>query len=291
MKENILISLMARNNSSYIPYFYKCIDLVEKENKNYNINYIIFTNNNEDNTLELLKFKTSKNFKVVEKNYDKEFLELPRISKLRYLREDFLNIIRKEEFDYLLMMDTDIIFNEIMIRKSIELLKKNSYGAVTANTISGYRVPFYYDDFSLCYKSDWKNKRNYFDYYKFIICNYFNKNHIDVLSAYGGFFITTSKIIKNENLSYIKGNNQLNEDICEHKYFNSQIKNIKFINTITPIYVNKNKNELENSYSIIKKNKEDNRKLYRLLFHTEVKIVLGIILFLFLFFLLKRINS
>ena len=293
MKENILISLMARNNSSYIPYFYKCIDLVEKENKNYNINYIIFTNNNEDNTLELLKSKTSKNFKVVEKNYDKEFLNKPRVEKLHYLREDFLHIIRKEEFDYLLMIDSCILFNEKMILDSIKLIKKEDCNAVTANSIH-YNSPFYYDIFSLMTKecnnyepnilTDKFLRKFYYDTF------YKNKNK-KVESAYGGFFLTTSKIIKNKNLSYTKKNKQITNFICEHKYFNKQIKDIIFASNINPLWCNEEtKQEYENSYKIIEQNNSENRNIFRLIYAKEVKIVLGIILFLFLIFLLKRIN-
>ena len=284
MKENILISLMARNNSSYIPYFHKCIDLVEKENKKYNINYIIFTNNNEDNTLELLKSRVSKNFKVVEKSYDKNFLELQRIPRLHYLREDFLNIIRKEDFDYLLMLDTSILFNEKMIRESIELLKKNNYDAVTSNTVR-YKTPFFFDDFSFShYGEKWNTMIYKYKFIKFIVYNYYSKKPIDVESSFGGFFITTSKIIKNKNLSYIKGNKEIGK-YCEHKYFNSKIKNIKFINTITPIR-EENEKYLEDVYTLMKENKEDNRSFYRILYNEEF-YVLCIILFIF-FYIYRR---
>ena len=39
-----------RNNQTYIPYFFQCIDLLENYNTQYDINYIVYTNNNSDNT-------------------------------------------------------------------------------------------------------------------------------------------------------------------------------------------------------------------------------------------------
>ena len=281
MKENLLISIMLRNNQIYIPYFFKCIDLVEKTNTQYNINYLVYTNNNTDNTINLLKNNAKKNMKIIEENYSKEFLDKPRVIKLHYLREDFLNIIRKEDFDYLLMLDSDIMFNGKMIFDGLEILKSNNYNAVTSNTIT-YSSCFYYDIFSLSTKDKRTHDVNILTnrslrkfYYKSMI-----ENHIDVDSAFGGFFLTSSKIIHDKNLSYIKGNKNIENNTCEHKYFNSKIKNIKFISNITPFWeYTMDEKTLKNCYNIIKNNKSDNRKLRRL-FTTGIGfyIILGILI-------------
>ena len=293
MKENLLISIMMKDNSLYVPYFFKCTDLVDKYNTKYNINYIVYTNNNTDNTLQLLNNNSKENIKIVEKTYDKEFLNKPRVERLHYLREDFLNIIRKETFDYLLMVDTDILFNEKMIADSIEILNSNNYGAITANTIT-YWSPFYYDTFSL----STKNIEYYpsvpvgsIDLTKFNLDTLWNKNkHKSVISAFGGFFLTSSKVINDKKLSYIKGNKKIKENICEHKYFNKQIKNIKFINNINPIWCKGNSNdekEFKNSFKILEKNNSDNRNFFLIFLSYNVLAPLFII---FLLIFLKNIK-
>ena len=137
---------MFRNNEKYVPYFLKCVDLVKKENKKYNINYIIYTNNNTDKTLNLLTENKNDDITIINNDYSEEFLNKDKITKLYHLREDFLQIIKKETFDYLILFDSDIFFNESIISKSLEIMKKNNFTTATTNTINN--KPFYYDLFA-----------------------------------------------------------------------------------------------------------------------------------------------
>lgn len=296
MKEKLLISIMLRNNQTYIPYFFQCIDLLENYNTQYDINYIVYTNNNSDNTLDLLKNTQRTNIKIIDKSYSKEFLDKPRVIKLHYLREDFLNIIREEHFDYLLMLDSDIIFNGKIVLDSIEILKNNNYNAITTNTIT-CNEPWYYDIFSLStkvkdnYTPNVLRDRDLNSFYYDI--SYKNKNsHIDIVSAFGGFFLTTNEIIQNKDLSYIKGNKNISKDICEHKYFNSHIKNIKFICNINPFWTRAEGNQLvrdlDKNYTLIKENKTDNRNFNRF-FSGEIAIYIYIALGILALLLFKKI--
>ena len=279
---------MLRNNEKYIPYMFKCIDLVEEKNKIFTINYIFYTNNNEDKTLELLEEKKGKNFQIINKNYDEKFLKQPRIKKLHYLREDFLQIIKTLNFDYLLMLDSDIFFNYSMIKDSIDILEKKNYDAITTNTVK-HNTPFYYDSFSLSTKDRKKYSPNILTDFKFLKFNFWTlwdaNNHMDVESAFGGFYMIRSKTIKSD-ISYIKDNKDIEKNICEHKHFNRQIKNLKFINHITPFWCDKEDIELYNkSYDIIKEDKSDNRNFFR--FFITIFLYLVILLLFVYFFYIK----
>tara|TARA_R110002110_G_scaffold308285_1_gene521925 strand:+ start:12 stop:863 length:852 start_codon:yes stop_codon:yes gene_type:complete len=279
---------MLRNNEEYIPYMLKCIDLIEEKNKIFDVSYIFYTNNNEDKTLELLQKEKKENFQIIEKDYDKEFLDQPRIKKLHYLREDFLQIIKKLDFDYLLMLDSDIFFNYSMIKDSVNILEKKDYDAITTNTVK-YDVPFYYDSFSLSTKNRKKYTPNILTDFKFLKFNFWTlwnaNNHMDVESAFGGFYMIRSKVIKS-NISYIEGNKNIEKNICEHKYFNQQIKNLKFINHITPFWCEHTgiKEIYDKSYDIIKKNNSDNRNFSK--FFTTILLYL-IIFFLVIYLIFK----
>lgn len=279
--KTLLITMMCRNNEKYIPYFFKCLDLVENEKLNYKIHYLIYTNNNTDNTLKLLEDNNRKNFEIININYSKEFLKKPRIEKLHYLRDDFYKKIKLRHFDYLLMLDTQIFFNGDILKKSLGIIEENNFEAVTVNTISSY-FPIYYDVFSLstC------NEKNY-DISKYhdpalIYFHYktFKEDIINIESAFGGFTLYSNKIC-NENLNYTDYDFK-NKHICEHKKFNEKI-DLKFITSINPIWVKEDDDEInfKRSYKIIKRNKANNKP--RIILNIFLVLILFILIFLNLY--------
>jgi len=282
--KNLLITMMCRNNEKYIPYFFKCLDLVENENLNYKINYLIYTNNNTDNTLKLLEDNNRKNFEIININYSKEFLRKSRIEKLHHLREDFYKNIKVREFDYLLMLDTQIFFNGDILKKSLGIIEENNFEAITVNTITSY-FPIYYDIFSL--SIDNKKNCEFNKHHDPDLINFhyktFKEDIIDIESAFGGFTIYSNKI-NNKDLNYTDYDFK-NKHICEHKRFNEKI-DLKFISSINPLWVRGDEDELnfKRSFKIINRNKANNKPPIIL------NMVLVLVLFILIFLNLYHFN-
>jgi len=222
---------------------------------------MIYTNNNTDKTLNLLTENKNDDITIINNDYSEEFLNKDKITKLYHLREDFLQIIKKETFDYLILFDSDIFFNESIISKSLEIMKKNNFTTATTNTINN--KPFYYDLFATIDGDGRKLGTDLKGTYPTIILylkTLFWRNGIqNVKSAFGGFFIIKKDEITTKNLSYMT---DIRKDKCEHLDFNKNF-DIKFLNNITPIIRTDDIHDIENYYQksleIIKNNHYDNR--------------------------------
>ena len=60
--KRILISCLVRNNEIYLKYMFKMLEDIEnKLFKKFNFQYLFYTNNNTDSSLEFLKKKRRKN--------------------------------------------------------------------------------------------------------------------------------------------------------------------------------------------------------------------------------------
>lgn len=288
--EKLLITMMLRNNEHYMTYLFRCLDLLEEKNKKHKIEYLFYTNNNEDKTLELLQnySKNKKNIEIINKDYNEDFNKKNRLFRLYILRQDFLEIIRSKNFDYILMLDTDIFFNEKMISKSIEIMKEKGLNTFSANTLA-HNNPFYYDLFSLSDKNNKGYSTNVLSDHKllfFQISTLFNRNKIQkVGSCFGGFFITTKEVIDDRNNNYFVEKKEIDIKICEHKVFNKNLE-INFANNINPYRIDepeKRKKVAENAMKIIEKNQCDNRYFFYFFLQYTVPILLIILLIYFYF--------
>ena len=275
--KTVLVSLLLRNNEKYIPYMLKIFQNLDKSN-DFFFKYLILTNDNEDNTLKLLEEGRIENMTIINEKIKEEIKNLKWTLRIGYFREKLLKQIRKESFDYLLMIDSDIFFNLKIVEESIKRLEKNDFEAVSTNTIHGvYPFYFFYDDFAFL---DYEEKKlKGFTKLKFLIKNVYACNTLEVKSAFGGFFLTKRDIFLKKNLTYLKNKK---EDICEHILFNKNFK-IGFLPTINPIRMkgNESKNRYETEFNIIKKNNSDNRNITQLGLIISFLLVLIILFYIF----------
>lgn len=288
--EKILITMMLRNNEHYLTYLFRCLDLVEEKNKDYKLDYLFYTNNNDDKTLELLQnySKGKENIEIINKDYGEEFNKQNKFLRLYLLRQDFLEITRSRIFDYILMLDTDIFFNEKMIRRSIEIMKEKKLNTFSANTLA-HNNPFYYDLFALSDKNKKGYKTNIITEPKllsFHLSTIFNRDKIQkVGSCFGGFFITTKEVIDDRNNNYFVDKKDIDTKICEHKVFNKNLE-INFANNINPYRIDtpeKRKKAAESAMKIIEKNECDNRYFFYFFFQWTTLLLL-VILAIYIYF-------
>lgn len=119
----ILITCLLRNNEMYIPYMMKMFNNLEKS-ETFNFNYLIYTNNNEDKTLDLLKESKKKNLEIIDESLSENIKKMGKCEKLYHLREKLLNATKKRNFDFLLMIDSDILFNLKIVEETVKELEK-----------------------------------------------------------------------------------------------------------------------------------------------------------------------
>lgn len=259
MKE-ILFSSLLKDNEKYIPYMFKIFQQIEKNlSDKYIFKYLIYTNDNTDNTLQLLKKYSGKNFEIISENLDEKMLSMGRVERLRHLREKILKKIREKKFDYLFLYDSDIYFNSSIIESLISNLNTSDYEAVVPNTLNQTNF-FYYDLFSL--KGTDKKPIGIDNYPRLLKFHKdcITKKKFEVESAFGGLFLTSYEKIKDSKISYLDAENIKKE--CEHVTFNKNFK-LGFIADVTPIRLKKDKDSKHKQlYEIISKNKKDNRKIF-----------------------------
>lgn len=286
--KTILITILVKNNEKYIPFFKEMIEMVEKDLfDKYVFKYLIYTNNNTDKTLELLQKNKKDNMKIINESQPKEILEANIIIRLYHLREKLLNLTLKEDFDYLLMLDTDIFFNSKIITESISVLENSKFNAISANTLWGNVYPFvsYYDHFSYRDKKG-KSLDSKLSRYKFSIYDLplTFKEIIEVKSSFCGFFLTKKSNLVNKKITYLKN---VKESKCEHVDFNQNFK-IGLAKNINPLRLlgNEKKDKYEKYLKIIKKNRSDNKRDA-----IEIIKLISIVLIILIIIYLKFIRS
>ena len=262
--KTLLFTSLLRNNEKYIPYMFKIFDMIKKDlGDKYNINILVYTNNNKDSTEDLLNSRKGSDFEVIVKDIDNSYSNSIRekVSRLYYLREDLLKEIKKREYDYLFMFDSDIYFNTSIIKEMIKVIDNTDYEAVTTNTL-GQNFSLYYDFFSLIDENGKKinldNKADVIKFHK----KCFDEEIINVKSAFGGLFLTKYNTMNEKDLSYTK-NLKIDKNVCEHIPFNKNF-NLAFATNINPIRLKLDYDyKHKQAYNIIKNNKSDNRNLQK----------------------------
>ena len=115
-------------------------DVEIKLDKKYDIDYLFYINDNEDNTeLELKKY----NYNYVYENIENiKFTD--RIHKLAYIRQRLLEKTKKIKSDYVVIFDSDIFFNGTMFDKSLDIIKEKNLFITCLNSII-YALGGFYD--------------------------------------------------------------------------------------------------------------------------------------------------
>lgn len=289
--ETILITSLLRNNERYIPYMLKMFSSLEK-NCDYNFKYLIYTNDNDDKTSELLRNSKLKNLNLVEENLEEEIMKMERVERLYHLREKLFNLTMKEDFDYLLMIDSDIFFNPKIFEKTIHQLNNTQFEAISTNTLSGKMYPFifYYDHFSYVDKDGVTYFDKFFRNLKFMMIDTtFSEEVKEVKSSFSGFFLVKKETLLRKDLSYLE---KVDKKKCEHINFNKNFK-IGLATNINPLrlYGDESKSKYDSYMNTIMKNKSDNRDISK----SGIYFCFFVIILLFIFILknlkFKRYNS
>ena len=224
----------------------------------YEFTYLWFTNNNSDNTVDLLQNQTLLSSTLLTvKEYSDEELNVRRIVRLAQYREEQLKQILSIDAQYLLMIDTEIFFNGSMIQRMIESLNTTNADRIapfTVNKFGFYHDTFAHIDIDGTYMKPTENslktlrKRN--------IRNNPPVNPYEVKSAFGGLFLAKKEILFTPGLTYIT-----KEPACEHLVFNQTLLEVGchlFLdNHVTPIICGKQ--DYESTYQMVTTNQFDLR--------------------------------
>jgi len=224
--KTIAICGLCRNTEGSLKKMKKKLVNIGEKFKDYEI--IIFENDSNDNTRNLLKEWTKENKKVTLLDCEEENCILKekhgydgtntkRLEKMAGFRERYLDYVKKSnKFDYMLVVDMDLEGNQVIDGIFHSIGQDKEWGAIFINGRSPLpvlNISFLYDtiahvpiDCPLDKIESFRNKIAIF------ICNYvlYNKNELhEVISAFNGFGLYKVSALK--NCSY-KGNNNL----CEH---------------------------------------------------------------------------
>ena len=247
---NIVICGLARNISKHLEDTKIKMEYIGKQFKNYKI--LIFENDSEDNTRELLKKWSIDNLNIIlldccqlndcecklkkKKGYEYGTFSNDRLKNMAIYRQQYINYINKNlsDYDYMLVTDFDLI-GVININGLYDSLSKNDWDGIFCNGT----VPMYgsyglitvtcYDALALIINKDDPYKNDLINLiYRYYIVKKKSKqyHYLPVISAFNGYGIYKIKSIK--DCTYIG-----NSDLCEHLNFNKCLidKNSKlFIN-------------------------------------------------------------
>ena len=281
----ILITCLLRNNEMYIPYMMKMFNNLEKS-ETFNFNYLIYTNNNEDKTLDLLKESKKKNLEIIDESLSENIKKMGKCEKLYHLREKLLNATKKRNFDFLLMIDSDILFNLKIVEETVKELEKGVFDAITTNTLFGYySMYFFYDTFAFK-DNNGKKLESKLEKINFSLEHCFSKKTYKVKSSFSGFWITTKKTLLSKNPSYL---DKIEPNKCEHENFNSKF-NIGLKPNANPfrLETGDTKQNYDKAFNIIDKNLMDNRSDTKNALYFIFGTVIFIGLLLMWYFLIKH---
>lgn len=289
--ETVLINCLIRNNEKYIPYMIRMFKSLENKGT-YNLKYLIYTNDNDDRSNELLKNSKLENLKLIDDDIADNIKKMERVERLYHLREKLLRLTLKEDFDYLLMLDSDIFFNYRILEETVNRLKNTNFEAITTNTLYGPLYPFifYYDNFSLINKegkpfsyegSEGMSMKKILNFLKFMVVDTsFSKDTRKVISSFAGFFLIQRKTLMKNKITYL---DNIEKNKCEHIDFNKNF-NIGLATDINPLRLEgiENESKYQKYMDIIMKNRYDNRG------YTQLILILCVVIVIFVLIILYR---
>lgn len=260
--KKILIAGLLRNNENYLPYLFKCMAQSEEHNcGTFEFDYLFLTHNNDDDTKEIIEDQREfYNINVIDKEYDEQILKMPRIEKLRMMRQELLEEIKKKDFKYLIMIDSDIVFNGKIIEDLIFTYENSEYDLLSTNT-NPTNNPFYYGHRNLIDdegKKPLDNLKDTIDFtYKISAPD--EEEIVKVKSAFAGMYIISKDTLDKKCPSYTMGC-EGNKEECEHAIFNKDL-NLGIVKNINPLWLKfeDNKSKYARAMQKISKNKSDNR--------------------------------
>ena len=244
MKKSIAVISLWRDNSEHISVTLDQLNEQEKYlHDEYSFIYSFYENDSIDNTPEILSewLKGKQGFLKSEKRGDPKWRSIPLKKRTQYMakyRNIALEAINNFQYDYLFVVDSDIIFNEKFLSKLIDQLdKNNNYGMITPNTTQSVPDAFnkhldysYFDSWALIDIEG--NQSISFSQNPFLLASdrksWTHKLPISVNSAFGGVALIRGGIIRENNIKW-NGN-----DGCEHWKLCEEIRRLNFLIVVDP---------------------------------------------------------
>jgi hypothetical protein len=240
---SINICVLARDCGNSVINNKKIIEKIGKLFKKYKI--ILFENDSSDNTREIIKKweKENKNVYLIrcknnldcifknKKGYDYGQGSKKRIQKMGYYREQYLDLLKKSDYEYTLIIDIDLDLNVLNLNQFAEVLSKHKIWdgvaingrAVIPGTFGKITIP--YDPVAYSKNKELKEIDGNLNYetLKRLIEQYnvYNTDNdlVKIGSAFNGICLYKTKVFKNS--TYLNNGNIL----CEHLILHKNIDN------------------------------------------------------------------
>ena len=143
----VLISTLVRNNEKWLPQFYSMVDIIKRNNPDIHFGIHIYENDSTDSTKSLLKYNYTSN------DFGHPQDMMTRTTRLAFYRNDAKrHITDLDLYDYILMVDANMLFGAKAFNKLLETLTDNSDIAMaTPHAMVHGSIPceFYYDTFAM----------------------------------------------------------------------------------------------------------------------------------------------
>ena len=244
MEKIIAVIALWRDSSQYLTASLRQLEKQEETLlSKYRFFYSFYENDSVDNTPQLLNKWINTHYGVFlsEKRNDPKWKSVPSIRRTKLMAE-YRNLafkgLNKINFDYLFVLDTDIILEDKLISKMINILDLNpAIGMITPNTIQN--VPDAYHNESNCsYYDSWALKdiegNNGLSYSSnpFLLCEdrdlWSSGLRVNVNSAFGGAALIRGNLFHKSNIRWS------GENGCEHWNFCEQIRDLGYLVTVDP---------------------------------------------------------
>lgn len=145
----ILIKTLVRDNQRWIPFFKSMVDRLELKFQDITFDTWIFENDSIDYTKKLIR-ENFTNFFIEKFNHPME--SMTRTRRLALYRNKFKENLEKilENYDYVLLVDSNIFFSESSLTHMLETIKDPTISMVCPHACVQTSLPckFFYDTFA-----------------------------------------------------------------------------------------------------------------------------------------------
>ena len=249
MERTIAVIALWRDSSSYLSSSLRQLEKQEYIlSSKFKFFYSFYENDSVDNTPSLLSQWIDRHYGVLlsEKRNDPRWKSIPSIHRTKLMAE-YRNLalqgLNEIDFDYLFVYDTDIILEDRLIPKMINILELNeSVGMITPNTSQNVPDAYqgksnysYYDSWAL--KDIKGNNGLSYAANPFLLINdrdLWNSGcRVNVQSAFGGAALIRGNLFKISNIRWSGDNG------CEHWDFCEKIRNLGYLVNVDPLLISK----------------------------------------------------
>ena len=245
MTKTIAIIALWRDSQAYIHTSLNQLSSQEEElGSDYSFFYSFYENDSVDDTSKILKewLEDRQGILLTEKLNHPKWESVPsrtRTEAMAQYRNICLYSLRDKKYEYLFILDSDILYHKNLFMSMIRLIDNNQmYGMITPNTQQNVSDKFnlkkstsYYDSWAL--KDLHGNQGLSFAYNPFVRTadrrKWDRSLPISVSSAFGGIALVRGEFLQETKLIW-------NGDLgCEHWYFCEKIREMNYLIIVHPL--------------------------------------------------------